>query len=158
MNKIYISNPKICLINCIDTPPNPPSNNMLAIAESGANLHPEKQATTTMAPVIMPNEMTERPPYGSTMEYSHIATLQISGLSKQARQIQIFSKMNIYPLISLGLLCDDGCTITLNKQDIPVQNNGQEIIEGTRNKKTGIQEVPLETQQSEAVTNNATYM
>ena len=53
MNKIYISNPKISLINFIDTPPNPHSNHMLAIADSGANIHLSKQATTTMAPVIM---------------------------------------------------------------------------------------------------------
>ena len=33
MNKTKIINPKISLINCINTPPNPPSNNMLAITE-----------------------------------------------------------------------------------------------------------------------------
>ena len=35
-----------------------------------------------------------------------------------------------------------------------VHKNGQTIIKGTKNKKTGIWEVPLETQQSEAVINN----
>ena len=35
-----------------------------------------------------------------------------------------------------------------------VQKNGQKIIQGTRKKKTGIWEVPPETKQSEAVTNN----
>ena len=42
MNKIKIRNPKISLINCINTPPNPPSNNMLEIADSGTNVHLEK--------------------------------------------------------------------------------------------------------------------
>ena len=59
--------------------------------------------------------------------------------------------MNTAPLIYLGFLCDDGCTITLDKQEIPVQNNGKEIIKYTRNKKTGMWEVPLETQQPAAV-------
>ena len=36
MNKIQISNPKI-------TPPNSPSKNMLAIVDSGANLHLAKK-------------------------------------------------------------------------------------------------------------------
>ena len=49
MNKIEISNPKISLINFIDTPSNPPSNNMLEIADSGANIHLAKQATTKMS-------------------------------------------------------------------------------------------------------------
>ena len=42
LNKIEISKPKTILINYIGTPPNPPSKNALAIADSGANIHPEK--------------------------------------------------------------------------------------------------------------------
>ena len=53
VNKIEISNPKISLINYINTPPNPTSNNMIAIADSGMNIHLEKQATPTMAPAII---------------------------------------------------------------------------------------------------------
>ena len=41
MNKIEISNPKISLINCIGNPPNPPSNNILEISDSGKNIHLE---------------------------------------------------------------------------------------------------------------------
>ena len=132
MNKIEIINPKISLINCINTTPIPTSNNMLEITDSGENIHLSKQATTIIAPVTISNEMTERIPDGITMESSNIATLQISGLSKQARQIYIFPKMKTAPFISLGVLCDDGCTITLDKQEISVQKNGQEIIKGTR--------------------------
>ena len=85
--------------------------------------------------------MTARLPDGSTMESSHIATLQLPFLIKQARQIHISPKMNTAPLISLGVLYDYGCTITLDKQEMSVHKNGQEIIKGTRNKKTGMWEV-----------------
>ena len=68
MNKIKISNPKISLLNCFATPPNPPSNNMLSIADSGENIHLAKQATTTIAPVIMLNEVTAKLTDGITME------------------------------------------------------------------------------------------
>ena len=54
--------------------------------------------------------------------------------------------MKTDPLISLGVLCDDGYTITLDKQYISVQNNVQEIIKDTRNKKNGMWEVPVETE------------
>ena len=91
-NKIQISNPKIFLMNFIGTPPDSPINNILSIAESGTNIHPEKLDTTTMDPVIIWNEMTARLLYGSTMESSHIVTLQIPGLSKQARHIYISQK------------------------------------------------------------------
>ena len=57
-------------------------------------------------------------------------------------------------LISLGVLCDYGCTLTLDKHELPVKNNGQEIIKGTSTKKTGMWEVPLDTQKPAAVINN----
>ena len=98
--------------------------------------------------------MVSRLTYGSTMKSSHIATLQIPGLSKQSRQIEILPKMKTARLISFGVLCDDGCTITLENQETPVQKNGQQIIKCTRNKKTGVWEVTLETKQSEIVENN----
>ena len=71
------------------------------------------------------------------MEYTHIATLQLPGLSKQARKIHIFPKIQIAPLIPLEVLCDDGYTITLEKQEMSIEKNGEEILKGTRNKKTG---------------------
>ena len=71
-----------------------------------------------MSPVIILNDTTARMPYGSTIYSSHIATLHIPGLSKQARQIQNFSTMKTAQLISLGFICYDGCTITLYKQDM----------------------------------------
>ena len=67
INKIEISNPRIGIRNCIGPTPNSPSNNMLSIADSGANIHLAKKATTTMAPVIMSNEMTAILLDGSTM-------------------------------------------------------------------------------------------
>ena len=68
-----------------------------------------------MSPVIMSNDMKIRIPDGSTKESLHIATLKLPGLSKKDRKIHIFYKMKIAPLISLGVLCDDGCTTTLYK-------------------------------------------
>ena len=92
VNKNEISNPKNSLVNYIDTPPSPNSTNMLAIIYSGANIHLGRQATPTMVPIITENEMKAILPDGSTMESTHIATLQIPGLSKQAIQIYISPK------------------------------------------------------------------
>ena len=61
-----------------------------------------------------------------------------------------FPKMKTAPLISLGVLCYYGCTITLDNQYMSVHNNGQKINKGIRNKKTGMWELNLETQKSEA--------
>ena len=68
VNKIKVSNPKNSLLNHIDTPPNPNSTNMLAIADSVENTHLARQATPKMAPVIIDNETKARLPYEITME------------------------------------------------------------------------------------------
>ena len=66
---------------------------MLEITKLGEIIHLEKQATPTMAPVIMSNYMTTRLPDERTMESLHIATLQLPGLSKQASQIHILPEI-----------------------------------------------------------------
>ena len=126
---------------------------MLAIIDSGTNIHLARQATPKMDSVMMDNEMKARLPDRRTMESTYIATLKLPILSRIARQIHIFQKTQKAPLISLGVLCDDGCTSTLDKQEISIHKNGEEIIKGTRKKKTGMWEVPLETQQEENVVN-----
>ena len=102
----------------------------------------------------MNNEMKAILTDGSTMKSTHIATLQLPGLSKLAIQIHIFLKTQTTPLIILGVLCYYGCTIPLDKQAMSIQKNGEEIIKGTRKKKKGMWEVTLGPQLSENVVNN----
>ena len=61
-----------------------------------------------MTTTIIENDMKAILTYGITMESTEIETLQIPGLSKQARQIHIYPKMQISPLTSLGVLRDYG--------------------------------------------------
>ena len=98
---------------------------MVAITDSGENIHLTRQATPKMASVTINHEMKARLSDGSTMDSTHISTLQLPGLIRLARQIQIFPKIQTSPLISLGVLWDDGCNITLDKQSMPINKNGE---------------------------------
>ena len=91
-----------------------------------------------MSPVIMSNKMISRLPDGRPGNYSHTTTLRIPGIIKQASQIHILSKTKTAPLISLGVLWDDGSTITLDKPYMSVQKNGHKIIKSTRENKNGM--------------------
>ena len=132
MNKIKIRIPKISSNNSIRISHTYPGNYTLAIADSGVNILLANEATPTMVPGLMSNNITARLPDGITMESSHVATLQLSGLTKKAIQIHSYPKIITSPLILLGILCDDGCTITLDQHDMQFQNNGQKISKGTR--------------------------
>ena len=65
---------------------------MLEIADSDANIHLARQATPTVAPILMDNEIKAKLPDGSTMESTHRVTFQLPGLSSLARQIHIPQK------------------------------------------------------------------
>ena len=75
-----------------------------------------------MSPVIMPNTINAILPYGIKMELSHVATLQLPGLTKKSKNIHIIPKMRTFPLIFLGILCDDEFIITIDQQYISFQN------------------------------------
>ena len=113
MDKIKISTPKIILINTIETPPDSPRKYTVAIVDYDANINLENEASPTIPPFIMSNRMTIRLPYGNTMDSYHAAKIQLPGLTKKYRNIYIFPKMRTAPLILLGFLCDDGCTVTI---------------------------------------------
>ena len=153
VNKFEINKPKISLINYIDTPPNPTIPNMLSISESGVNKHLARQSTPTTTPVIVKCNEIKTTIWKHYGVHTYINTPATR--SKQASKIDPhFPKFKTAPWISLGVLCDDGYTITLEKQEKSIEKNGEEILKGTRNKKTGMWEVPLGPQQSENLVNN----
>ena len=77
---------------------------MVAITDSGENIHLARQGTPKMASVTINHEMKARLSDGSTMDSTHIATLQLLGLRRLARQIQIFLKNTDIPTNIIGSL------------------------------------------------------
>ena len=71
---------------------------------SGANMHFSNRETPTMEPVKCEHTMEEKLPDGITTESTHVATLLITGLSKESRKINILPETKASPLISLGVL------------------------------------------------------
>ena len=65
---------------------------MLEITDSGANMQLGRQANPKMDPVIMENDMKAKLLDGSTMDSTHIATIQLIVLSNQARQSHVSQK------------------------------------------------------------------
>ena len=69
-----------------------------------------------MYPVKYEHNMEARLQDGSTMGPAHITTLPLTLLSEESIHIHIFPETKIAPLISLVVLCYDGCTITIDKK------------------------------------------
>ena len=72
-------------------------------------------------------------PDGSTITSTHTAELAIPGLPLSARQAHIFPTLASGSLISVGVLCDHGCTATFSDSTVSIHlPNGDTILTGTR--------------------------
>ena len=94
-----------------------------------------------MTPVNYEQKMEARLLHGITMDPTRIGTLLLTLMYEESRETHIFPEIKISPLISLRVLCDNGCNITLDKKMKRFQSNGQKILTGHRKKHTIMWEV-----------------
>jgi hypothetical protein len=76
----------------------------------------------------------------STNEACH---LNLSQLPIQAREAHIIPGLSHSSLISIGKLCDEGCTATFTVNKVVITHDHQEVLVGTRDNTTGLWRIPL---------------
>ena len=74
--------------------------------------------------VLLPNK--------ATMKSTHTALLDIPNLPESARTTHIFPQLASGSLLSIGQLCDAGCTALFDKHKLYIFHNGKIIMQGTR--------------------------
>ena len=96
-----------------------------------------QQCTPTRGPTVhLPN--------GETISASIQGYLTCAKkLSQQAKLVHVFPDLHSTSLISLGQLCDDGCTIVLTNTGIFVFKQKEVILTGIRNLNDGLWDIPL---------------
>ena len=65
-----------------------------------------------------------------------------SRLSLEATETQAFSELKT-PLLSMGQLCDDDCTVILQPETLQVIKDDAVILTGTRNHTDGLWDIPI---------------
>jgi len=75
-------------------------------------------------------------PNNATMQATHTGQLHIPGLSEKARTTHIFPTLASGSLLSIGQLCDEGCTATFTKNKLYVYKDGKIILQGQRSNLT----------------------
>lgn len=82
-------------------------------------------------------------PNGEHIWSSHTALLDIPALPLAARVAHIFPKLTSASLLSIGLLCDHGCTAVYTNQQVQILKQNKIILTGTRSPITKLWMVPL---------------
>ena len=76
------------------------------------------------------------------MTSTHEGHINIAGLPPAATLTHIVPEMTTHNLLSVGQLCDAGCTAKVTKDDFQVTYNDTIILEGTRSPETTLWELP----------------
>jgi hypothetical protein len=103
----------------------------------------DKQSVHLPLNVNMPN--------GTMIQSSHTCKLLLTDLPPQERQAHILPGLGHNSLISVGKLCDNGCSVTFTQEQVTVSRNGKCVMYGSRDPKSRLWQVDLkkrfETQQ-----------
>jgi hypothetical protein len=95
----------------------------------------DKQAAHVPLNVNMPN--------GTTIQLSHTCDLLLTDLPPQARKAHILLGIVHNSLISVGQLCDNGCSVTFTQEQVTVSKNGKCVMYGSRDPKSRLWRVNL---------------
>jgi hypothetical protein len=117
----------------------------LAIADTGSTAH----FGTIDAPVINKrlslNPISIRNPNGTIMTSTHEADLDLPMLPPAARRIHIVPELASASLISMGQLCDAGCSVAFTASNVNVSINDIIVLTGHRTPNTLLWHFPLPT-------------
>jgi hypothetical protein len=96
----------------------------------------QQKSTTTPLAVRLPN--------GVTITSTHTATLNMPSLPQAARQANILPGLAQHSLLSVGQMCDSGCSVTFTASNVTVTNGNSAILTGQRDKESSLWRVPLD--------------
>ena len=77
-------------------------------------------------------------PNGQILQYTKGCRLALKTLPEGEREAQILQGLSHSYLISIGELCDSGCTASVNHHTMAVTKDKQVVLQGTRGVMTGL--------------------
>jgi hypothetical protein len=130
-------------MNYLNFTPSIPSQST-ALLDSGCTVHfllanakcSNKIPTATPWAVRLPN--------GDTITSTQTATLNMPSLPHTTRQAHILPGLAQQSLLSVGQMCDSGCSVTFTATEVTVTNGESTILTGLRDKESSLWRVPLE--------------
>ena len=122
----------------------PPSSQYEAIIDSGCTGHYFPSNNPLIDIIQTPTGLPVTLPDSTVIKSSHTGTLPLPSLPLAAQKSFIFPQLTTGALLSVGQLCDSDCTVTFNKHNMTVENNnGEQVLHGHRDTRTGLWKIPL---------------
>jgi hypothetical protein len=120
----------------------PTTSSISAIADTGASSHylctPYNTDGTTKSPILV-----SLPNGASLQSTNKTCNLALPQLSQAAQDAHILPGLTHSSLVSIGELCDAGCTATFDEHKVLIQQENNTLLQGTRDLQTGLWQFPL---------------
>jgi hypothetical protein len=127
-------------------PPSPPNHDAILDSGTTGNYLTVGSPVTNLAPT--PNGVRAKIPDGKILQATHKCELRLPALLPKAQAGHVFQKFH-NPLISVALLCDNGCEVNFTKTNVNVKLGTKTILTGYCEPSTGHWRVKLDDQQQE---------
>ena len=109
-----------------------------------------REIQTTLTPEIVTGYHDKKIPYEKLTHRRKITKTSESGMiplhssfSATAQKAHVFPSLTSASLISIGQLCDNGCTAILNNKALTIYKNGHPVLRGIRNLVDGLWDIDL---------------
>jgi hypothetical protein len=122
-----------------------PSPNQLATADTGCTGHFLHINNPSSNQVPTNHGIYVQLPNKKKIQATHTCQLNIPGLPATATQAHIFPQL-AHALLSIGLLCDHGCTAIFDQQTVKIHHADQIITTGYRDTRTNLWVIPMSNQ------------
>lgn len=106
------------------------------IIDTGCTVHLCTPETHLVDRQVTTSPITITIPDGNTMTSTHEGHLDIPELPPAATLTHVVPELNSHSLVSMGQLCDAGCTATVDQNTIDISYEGNVILSGERSDTT----------------------
>ena len=123
-----------------------PHSHIIAKANSGASKHyfTQRDVAALTSIKTVNNGPRVNLPNGTIVQATKSGTIPLhSSLTCNATKAHVFPALASASLISIGQLCDDGCTAVLDQNTLNVFKNGHTVLRGVRNRTDGLWDINL---------------
>ena len=121
------------------------TNVIIAKGDSGASSNYWREEDKQILRNLQPNStINVTLPNNDPIKSTSNGTIPLSNmLSSKAKLATVLPNLKSSSLISLGQLCDDNCTVLLDKKKLNVYKNNQVVLKGYRNPNDGLWDIPI---------------
>jgi hypothetical protein len=130
-------------MNYLNFTPSIPSHST-ALLDSGCTAHFILANAKCSNKIPTATHLAVRLPNGDTIASTHTATLNMPSLPHATRQAHILPGLDQHSLLSVGQMCDSGCSVTFTATEVTVTNGESTILTGPRDKYSSLWRIPLE--------------